>query len=693
MKSIWRVVSELPEQFLVCVVLVGMLHSPSVGAFESELRLFQPADIHRIKTVEDIALSRDGTWVAYSVTSTDTESDETYSNLFMARFDGTAKLQLTHGKKGGESHPRFSPDGRFLAFVTARGGDDDESDDPEFMDQVWRMNLSGGEAERLTSFPGGVSAFEWAPEGDRLVVVANDPEDKAADAEDKDKKKGKKSDTPKPIVVDRYQFKEDGVGFLARRYERLYLFDIARATHEQLTAAGDFHSTEPDWSPDGRSIVFTSKRGGDPDRHGNSDIYLIAAEAGASARRLSDWEGPDFSPRFSPDGKQVAYLQGGPPKYADYDPAQLALVSVSGGKPGFPLGNLDRHVESPRWSPNGKHIYVLLTDDRTIVVARVAAKGGKAERLSPSVATPGAAYEFAIGPRGPVALTTFPTAPKEIYRVSDGHALTSHNEALRSEIAWAGGERFDSVSEDGVSVGSVLWKPPGFRPGVAYPTIALVHGGPVAQDSLEFEMTSQILAAQGYLVVNPNYRGSNGRGREFSRAIYADWGNLEIKDIHAVMDKLVKDGLSDPKRLGIGGWSYGGMNTNYAIATDTRFSAAVSGAAISNALAGYGTDQYIRQYENEIGLPWESIDGYLRISHPFFNADKIKTPTLFMCGEKDFNVPLINSEQMYQALRTLNIPTELVIYPGQYHGLRTPSYRQDRLERMIAWYDRYLKTD
>ena len=159
------------------------------------------------------------------------------------------------------------------------------------------------------------------------------------------------------------------------------------------------------------------------------------------------------------------------------------------------------------------------------------------------------------------------------------------------------------------------------------------------------------------------------------------------------MDKLVEDGLSDPERLGIGGWSYGGMNTNYAIASDNRFAAAVSGAAISNMLVGYGTDQYVWQYENEVGLPWESLEDYLRISYPFFKADRIKTPTLFMCGEKDFNVPLVASEQMYQALRSQNVPTQLVIYPGENHGLSKPSYIQDRLERMLDWYGRYLGTD
>ena len=217
----------------------------------------------------------------------------------------------------------------------------------------------------------------------------------------------------------------------------------------------------------------------------------------------------------------------------------------------------------------------------------------------------------------------------------------------------------------------------------------------MGQDGFDFDWMAEAFAAAGYLVVQPNYRGSSGRGAEFSRAIYAAWGSLEIEDIHTVMDYLVEEGLSDPERLGIGGWSYGGINTNYSIARDTRFSAAVSGSGIANLLTGYGTDQYIWQYEGELGKPWEeeALKLYLDLSYPFLHADRIETPTLFMCGQNDFNVPLINSEQMYQALRSLGVPTELVIYPGQYHGLTVPSYIEDRAERMIEWFDRYLQTE
>jgi dipeptidyl aminopeptidase/acylaminoacyl peptidase len=667
--------------------LLGGLLCGTVLAQDVERRLFQPEDIHRIKKVGDIAISPDGEWIAYRVGTTNVDKDESSSDLFMVSWKGSARIQLTHTEDRSEGHPRFSPDGKYLAFVAARGdGNSEDSDDPRWKSQVWLLNRSGGEAQRLTELPGGVSSFEWSPDSTRLVLLSRDP----AEQEGEDAKTDTDShDTPKPIVIDRYQFKQDRLDWLGDRYQRLYVFDLESRDASLLTP-GPYDSVQPAWGPDSDIIAFSSKRQGDPDRHRNSDIYVIAATEGAEARQVTTWEGPDSNPVFSPDGRQIAYLQGGPPKYSGYDPRQLAVISVAGGEPLLPTSELDRNMSSPRWSPDGKTLHFLVADDRTRAVVSVPAKGGRLEWVYPTDSHPGIASSFEVGRKGIVAVTSFSQRPAEIYRASDGMALSDHNQELLESIDWATVEGFDVVSDDGVTVGSMLLKPPGYRDGEMYPTIAYVHGGPVGQDGYEFDTTSQALAAQGYLVVNPNYRGSSGRGREFSRAIYADWGNLEIQDIHAVMDHLVEEGMADPERLGIGGWSYGGINTNFAIATDTRFAAAFSGASASNFIMGYGTDQYIWQYENELGLPWESPESYLRMSYPFLHADRIKTPTLFMCGEKDFNVPLINSEQMYQALRSLNVPTQLVIYPGQNHSLSKPSYIQDRLERMIEWYGRYL---
>jgi len=251
---------------------------------------------------------------------------------------------------------------------------------------------------------------------------------------------------------------------------------------------------------------------------------------------------------------------------------------------------------------------------------------------------------------------------------------------------------------DGDAVHALLTLPVGYQPGTRVPTLLWIHGGPNSQDGhgLDFSgyplaLERQYFAAHGYAVLAVNYHGSSGRGAAFASGIVADWGNKEVRDLLAAVDAAVARGVADPQRLGIGGWSYGGILTDYTIATDARFSAAISGAGSANQLTMYGHDQYILQYNNEIGLPWQDEKRWLQISYPFFHADRIRTPTLFMGGEKDFNVPIAGGEQMYTALRTLGVPTQLVVYPGQYHIFDRPSYIKDRIGRYGAWFDRYLK--
>ena len=240
-------------------------------------------------------------------------------------------------------------------------------------------------------------------------------------------------------------------------------------------------------------------------------------------------------------------------------------------------------------------------------------------------------------------------------------------------------------------VNSIVVKPAGFDASRKYPVLLRIHGGPNGQDSHSFNFERELFAANGYVVIAVNYRGSNGRGNEFQKAIFADWGNKEVVDLLGAMDALQKMPWVDSNRLGIGGWSYGGILTDYTIATDQRFKAAISGAGSANQLSMYGSDMYITQYQQEIGPPWKNQALWIKISYPFFHADRIKTPTLFVVGEKDFNVPLVGSEQMYQALRSLGVDTQLVIYPNQFHGITIPSYKVDRLQRYLTWYDKYLK--
>src|SRR5712691_9614725 len=313
--------------------------------------------------------------------------------------------------------------------------------------------------------------------------------------------------------------------------------------------------------------------------------------------------------------------------------------------------------------------------------ARAGSGGGAIERL---VSGSRVVSAFAAGANGRLAvLASTPLEPAEVFAL-DGttlRPLSRQNDAWLSRVRLGPVEPISFKSRDGTAINGFVVKPPDFVAGKRYPTILRIHGGPVSQYQNEFDFQLQTLAGHGYLVVVANPRGSSGRGEQFSTAIFADWGNKDAQDVLAAVDYAAAQGLADPARLGVGGWSYGGILTNYVIAQDRRFKAAVSGASISNILAGYGTDQYVREYEAELGVPWKAADTWVRLSSPFLHADRINTPTLFLCGDKDFNVPLLNSEQMYQALRSLGRETQLVVYPGEYHTIRRPSFVRDRLQR------------
>ena len=288
--------------------------------------------------------------------------------------------------------------------------------------------------------------------------------------------------------------------------------------------------------------------------------------------------------------------------------------------------------------------------------------------------------------------------PNEIYALDEGklRKLTGHNDALMASMEVAPTEDIEAKTRDGSEVHGMLtmpvgWSARGGAAGTKAPMILFIHGGPTAQDEHGFDMTRQMFAAHGYAVLQVNYRGSTGRGQAYSAAINADWGDKEILDLMAATDAAVATGKIDADQMGVGGWSYGGILTDYTIASTTRFKAASSGAGMGNLLGFYGIDEYILQYENELGPPWKNLDLYVKLSYPFLHADRIKTPTLFMGGDKDFNVPLEGGEQMYEALRSVGTPAELIVYPGQFHGFTRPSYIKDRYQYWFDWYDKYVR--
>ena len=641
-------------------------------------------DLHAIKAVGDPQRSPDGAWIAYTVAANDVEKDKRNTDIWMVSADGARNIQLTFTPDG-ESAPRWSPDGKYLAFIASRGTEDEKKKGG----QVWLLDRNGGEAQKLTDIDGGVSDYAWSPDSTRLVFTKSDkdPDDEP------EKKDGWKRKTAPPIVIDRYHFKQDREGYLKRIYTHVWVYDIGAKKAEQITA-GPFNDSSPAWSPDGTKIAFVSKRTGpDPDRNQDSNIFVVDAKPGAEAKAVTTYEGADGGrPSWSPDGQWIAYLQGDVTKYSAYDLDKLAIVPAGGGAAKVLTGTLDRPVQgSIWWSADGKTLTFTVGDDRTVYAGRTTTAGGAVEKLTTGRRT---VSNLMVGKDGVMTvLAGTATEPAEVHALDKGalRKLTAVNDKLFAGLQLGTTEDFTSKSKDGTEVHSLLVKPADFKAGTKYPLLLIIHGGPNGQDQHAFSFDREFFAAQGYVVLAVNYRGSSGRGEAYQKAIFGDWGNKEVIDLLGAVDAAVAAGIADPDRLGLGGWSYGGILTDYTTATDQRFKAAVSGAGSALQLSMYGSDQYITQYEHEIGLPWKTRDLWLKISYPFFQADRIKTPTLYLGGEKDFNVPIIGSEQMYQALKSQGIDTQLIVYPGQFHGLTMPSYQRDRLERYLAWFNKYLK--
>lgn len=666
--------------FLFLLVLISVV-TAAAQATPHPLKL---DDIFRFRDVRDPQLSPDGQWIAYVVSATDTKEDKANTHIWLASYDGKNDRQLTFSQES-ESSPRWSPDGKYLAFTSSRPG-------KARGNQIWLLDRNGGEAMQLTEFKGRLQSFEWAPDSKRLAVIIGDPD---PEAEASASPAAGPPKPPKPIVIDRYRYKQDGQGYLlSGRHSYIYLYDINSKKLDRLTT-GKWDESSISWSPDGTRIAFMSNHLDDPDRDPSAQLFVADAKPGVTEKALTaiTTRAGRSRPEWSPDGKWVVFLEGDDKKYGAYSMDHLLFVPADGSSAPTrvkAVDDLDRGVSGVRFSADGKSLNVLVTDDRSVYPASVT-RNTVQKLMNPPIVISG----FTTGGGRTAVLSGSDNKPTEVYAM-EGSALrqlTHQNDALLAELKLANTEDVSFKSKDGTEIHGVLTKPVGYTGGTPVPLLLRIHGGPNSQDQHSFSVERQWFAANGYAVLAVNYRGSAGRGQQFSRAIFADWGHYEVEDLLAGVDHVIKMGVADPDRLGVGGWSYGGILTDYLIASDTRFKAATSGAGTAFTVAFYGTDQYIIQYDYEIGPPWkpESWATYQKLSYPFLQADRIKTPTLFLGGERDFNVPVQGSQQMYQALRSLGIDTQLIIYPNENHGIQRPSYVRDRYERYLAWYEKYVK--
>ncbi|MEO8019150.1 MAG: S9 family peptidase [Pseudomonadota bacterium] len=625
-------------------------------------------DFYLLATVAEPAFSPSGDRIAYAVSSNDRKSDQATSDLWSVPWTGGKPVQLTRTPKASEWQPRFGPDGKSLYFLcdAAKGK----------TTQLWRLLRSG--ARPVTKIPGGISDFDLSPDGKRAAVIA-----------DVGLTVGNESAIPPPIETERFAFKRDGEGYLDDRTQQVFIVELATGKARQLTS-GERDHWRPAWSPDGKSIAYTAKDRGETDRDSNYEVFVQGVDAG-EPKKISTSRGadndPDWGarPSWSPDSRRVLWLEGGEDKWIYYATPQLAVADLATGEVSRPA-RIDRWFYYPRFAPDGS-IVSLIEQDRDTWLARIDPANGKIEYLNSGQRF---GSDFAVAANGRVALLDSDVAtPAEIFAVDGQRQLTHHN-------AWTvdrsiGEVRDVSFASGDAEIHGYLTLPTGFDPARRYPLLAYLHGGPVYQHSHEFDITARLYAAAGYAVLSINPRGSSGRGFDFSRAIYADYGNLDVKDISAGITNAIDSGIADPERIGVFGWSYGGILADYMIASDARIRAAVSGAGVANVLATFGVDMYAREYVFELGTPWENFDTWRKLAYPFLHPERITAPTLFECASDDDNVPCVGAEQMYQALKVRGVPTKLVVYPGQDHGLDVPSYLVHRMRSNIAWFDRWLK--
>ena len=465
-------------------------------AMAADRRPLKVDDLFALKQVGDPQVSPDGKWVAYTVSSADPKKDTRDTDIYMAPTGGGAAIRVTSSDKP-ERSPRFSPDGKWLAFLSGRVGT---------QTQVWLLNRTGGEAVKLTDYKASIAELVWSPDSTRLALVVSD-----VDPDDPGDEKKSDEKTARPIVVKRLQFKRDGEGYLNELRSHVYVFDLATKASRQLTS-GPFDDSEPAWSPDSKTIAFTSNRSlPDPDRTQDTDIYVVPATGGIP-RALVRTERAESDPVFSPDGTRVVYVASGEPKDMWYGANHIAAVALSGGAPAALTASLDRNVSDPKFSPDGARVYFILEDNGAQPLARVPVAGGEVERV---VTGERDILAYDIGRSGEVVvLESSQALPPEV-SLARGAELTriSHvNDEFLAGIALGTVQRIETKSADGTTVRGFVTLPPGYEQGTKVPAILRIHGGPTSQFSVAFSFEWQIFAAQGYAVIAANPRGSTGTG-------------------------------------------------------------------------------------------------------------------------------------------------------------------------------------
>ncbi|MGH9755515.1 MAG: S9 family peptidase [Blastocatellia bacterium] len=664
----------------------------AVSAFRDKRMTIE--DALAIRQIGAPQFSPDGKRIAYAISEWDKGENRRVSHIWLVSSDGGPTTKLTTGEKG-ETSPQWSPDGSNIAFLADR----------DKGTQVWVIPVDGGEADKITSEENNIQSFRWSPDGKFVAFVTRDtPNDKA----EREKRKKDKFDT---IVVDS-DFS----------YSHLWTIDVETREKKRLTE-GDFTVSNPQWSPNGASIAFVMSKSGsqessfvDISDDRNTDVYIISAQGGP-LQRMTTNSGPDANPQWSPDGKLLAYTSN-PEQKSWAAKTDAMVVSPDGGPPrNLTKDFFESAGSNLTWAPDGNALYFssgvrLYTHIFSVSVGGPVG-GGEVAQVTresrnynafdiagyPAVANPPTAastsHEGAYTPSWKIAYTVNDSFTADdiwvapLRQVEQAKKITWVNPQIRDfalaktrVIKWKGPDNFD--------IEGLIVHPLGYEEGKRYPLILQIHGGPYGRFTDSFNTRSQLWAANGYVVLMPNPRGSTGYGNRFTTANIGDWGGKDFKDIMAGVDTLIARGVADPDKLVVMGGSYGGFMTFWTITQTDRFKAAIGHAGISDWYSFHGQSDVPGLMEYGLGgQPWASAETY-RKSSPMTHVDRVKTPLLITHGERDLRVPIAQAEQYYRALKKRGVETVFLRYPREGHGIQEPNHQIDLFQRQLEWFNAHL---